>query len=457
LCSGKGSKLWPFSDWWQKCCIPVINRANVKHLIEELKELNLSRIYVVTSYNSQMVKYFLKDEKEVKIIEEKTLGGTAQSLLSCLFQEELEHQEEDLFVVYGDIVVDRESILKVYKTFNKTNKSVVLVKRLTEDERANDWICAMTQNGVIKNIYGHPRRHYVNTRVAGVFALKKEVKKYLLANPGYMKNVCVGVMPPKESELEQSIQMMIDDGEEIIGVEVEGYYVDIDKPWHIVEANRVKANELFSSFTENIIEENVYIDSTATIQGKIRIGKGSKIGKNVIIKGDVWIGENSEINYGAIIGDKVIIGNNTLITDYAKISSYSVIGDKNRIGYNAEIDGITFEGVSTLHNSEVAGVIGSFVDIAAGCLTGSLRFDDLQTIHEIKGRKEAAGEYSNYIYIGDHTRTGVGNIFFPGIKIGINCAIGPGVIVERDIKSNSLVISEQSKVFKYWGPEKYGW
>ncbi|NLZ52757.1 MAG: hypothetical protein GX892_06375 [Thermoanaerobacteraceae bacterium] len=357
----------------------------------------------------------------------------------------------------GDTVVDDPSLNAVLDKFKDTNQPVVLTQKLKDTEQALDWMCAMVQDHKVAAFLGHPRSHYVNVRLAGVFALNKGIVEYLITNPGHMESVCVGNMPPKQAELEQSLQMMLEDGWEINSVEVVKYLVDMDKPWHILEANRKVLDEIFISFKENIIEENAYIDDSAVIQGKVRLGRGSRIGKNVIIRGDAWIGENTVVDYGVIIEDKVVIGDNCSITDYCKISPYTTIGNKNRIGYNAEFGGVTFDGASIVHNCQVFGVIGSYTDIGAGCLTGTLRFDDSQTIHNINGKKEFPGDFSNATYVGDHSRTGVGCIFFPGVKIGINCAIWPGTIVDKNIESNTLIITEQNKIAKRWGPEKYGW
>ncbi|WP_066497086.1 sugar phosphate nucleotidyltransferase [Abyssisolibacter fermentans] len=453
LCSGKGRKIWPFNDWWQKCCIPIVNKPIVVRLVEQLERLNLEGIYVVTGYNSEMVKYFLKDKTNITIIEENQSEGTAKSLLKGLKQ----IKGQDYIVVFGDTVVDEDSIKAVIDAYKKNKIPTALTQNLKKDERSIDWICAKVQDDEIKNIYGHPRSHYVNTRLSGVFVLNNEVVKYLETNPGYMKNVCVGGMPPKESDLLQSLQMMIEDSKKILNVEVQNYCIDVDKPWNILEANKVVIDDLFSLMKENDIHKTAYIDETAVIDGKVRLGKGSRIGKNVIIKGDIYIGDNTIIDYGPIIEGNVVIGNNTMIKDTCNIKEYTTIGNNNKIGFNAEMSGITFDNVSIAHNSEINGIIGSYTDIAAGCITGSLRFDDTETPNVINGRVEIPSDFSDAICIGDHSRTGVGNIFFPGVKVGVNSVLWPGAIINREVLSNTLVIIEQNRIDKKWGPEKYGW
>lgn len=452
LCGGYGKKIWPYSDWWQKCCIPIGNRPNVARVAGQLRDAGLTRIYAVIGYNSQMVRYALRDEPGVVVLEGHPGIGTASSALSCA-----DGLGEDMLVIYGDAVVHEDDVASVVRKFSETGHPVALTETLGEKERSLDWICAMVDDDRIQAIYGHPRSHYVNARVGGVFALPKDAIRYLAANPGHMENVCVGGMPPKESQLEQSVQMMIEDGHPVVSVEARRPVVDIDKPWHIWEANVVAAAEALSSIDESFVGEGASIDSSADIRGRVRLGRGSKIGRNVIIKGDVFIGDDVLVDSGAIIEDNVMIGDRSALTDYCMIGSGSVIGRANRIGYNAQFQGVTFDNVSMVHNCEIYGVVGSHTDIAAGCLVGSLRFDDTGTVHTIEGRKENAGVFANAAFIGDHTRTGVGNIFFPGVKVGVNCAIYPGVVVDSDVPSNSLLSVEQSRTLKRWGPEKYGW
>ena len=147
----------------------------------------------------------------------------------------------------------------------------------------------------------------------------------------------------------------------------------------------------------------------------------------------------------------------SIVKNYCQIGEHSVIGNHNRFGHAAEFQGVTFDHVSFMHFGEVYGVIGAFTDIAAGVTVGNLRFDDLNQVHHIHGRREEPNQFGNAVFIGDYTRTGINNILLPGIKIGTNCAIGPGVMVEEDVPSKSLLYVEQSIVKKEWGPHRYGW
>ena len=76
---------------------------------------------------------------------------------------------------------------------------------------------------------------------------------------------------------------------------------------------------------------------------------------------------------------------------------------------------------------------------------------------KINTRKEIPQAFSNATYLGDYTRAGVGVIFLPGVMVGTNCVIGAGTILNKQVKSNTLIYAKQELVEKEWSHKKYGW
>ena len=442
LACGNGKKMWPYSDRWQKCTLPIGNVPCIERLVMTLEELGVEEIVVVASYKAGQIKHILDKYKSVSVMLEENYNGTAQSLLKFL-----DEDIEDFIVLYGDVVIDKDSIKEM---LDKKNQQSMLIKNLGDELNSTRYMCAYEDEGKIKSIYGHPRRHYVTSRVAGVFLLNKKIIPYLKSNPGHMMNICVGAMPSEEYMLEQSIQAMIEDGIQIHSVEVKKYFIDLDNPYDILIANEIIIRETVEKMQEDSIAEDAFIDSSAVIEGRLKIGKGSSIGKNVIIKGNVSIGSNTHIRYGAILDGNNIIGDDCVITDYCMICGNTTIGNKNKIGFNAQIEGVTFEGVSMVHSCEIYGVVGSRTDIAAGCTVGSMRFDD-------KYCNDFAGTFGNAVIIGDYVRTGVNNTFCPGVKVGSCSCIYPGAIVSEDVSANTLLVVKQERLEKRWGSDKYNW
>jgi bifunctional UDP-N-acetylglucosamine pyrophosphorylase/glucosamine-1-phosphate N-acetyltransferase len=121
------------------------------------------------------------------------------------------------------------------------------------------------------------------------------------------------------------------------------------------------------------------------------------------------------------------------------------------------MDGVMLDGSFLFHYCEIMGVVGQRVDIGAATVCGTLRFDDGDTIHTIRGRRERPDFGANGAYFGDFSRTGVNVITMPGVKIGAYSCVGAGIVVYEDIPSRKLVLLKQELVYRDWGPERYGW
>lgn len=457
LAAGKGKKMWPYNDYWPKAALPIGNQGNIVHLVNHLKSLAFERIIITTCYLSRRIKSLIYDVEGVEIIELSATEGTADTLEKVVY----DLQDSNLFILYGDIFITRErlsSFIEAYEKQRETMDAVILSKPI-ENEHAQDWFgIKVGKDNRVENIFGHPRPHYVQERVMGAFALNTNVlKKMLNHNPGFMKSVPTGVMPQQEVELEQCLQWLVEVGYNVSSYPVTDGVIDMDKPWHLMQANHLAVSEMTHALNNNEIHETCEIDPTADIQGHVKLGKHVKIGKYVTIKGNAVIGDYTKIDNGVIIEGNVVIGSDCRIENYCRIGPDSVIGNKNRIGHCAEFRGVTFDNVSFIHFGEVFGIIGESTDIAAGVTVGITRFDDQPQTQIVNNRKEFPEEFGNAVYLGDFTRTGILSLYMPGIKVGSNCVIGSGVAVEKDVPSKTLLYNKQTLIEKNWGPHRYGW
>ncbi|MET3696675.1 sugar phosphate nucleotidyltransferase [Bacillus oleivorans] len=455
LAAGKGQKMWPYNEYRPKAILPVGDKPNIERLVNQLQNLQFERIFIVVHYQERRIRHLMEGKKGVEIISVPTPQGTADTL-----QKALEYiQDTEVLVAYGDIVITTNKLIKFIEEFRKEPKDGLILASFIDSQRSQDWFCAnVREDKMVTEILGHPRPHYVNYQLLGMYCLKKEhIHYYVKRNPGMMLNVNVGMMPHLEGELEQSLQMMVEDQKQIRVFNAEKEAIDLDKPWHIMESNALITSVEVGGLKENSIHETASIHKTAEIRGYVKLGKNVKIGRNVMINGNVTIGDHTVIDNGAIIEENVMIGEYCTIKDYCKIGPNSVIGNRNRFGHCAEFQGVTFENVSFTHYGEVFGVVGSCTDIAAGVTVGILRFDDLNQVQRVNGRLETPEKYGNAVYFGDYTRTGISSQYMPGVKIGNNCVIGPAVGIHHDIPSGKLVYNEQQLKMKDWGSNNYGW
>ena len=437
IACGQGKRMYPYSEKWHKACLQVCNTPIIERQVQQLLEVGINDIRVVAGEKIEQIKHSLRKYKVDYFITNATTGTADAAVLA------LGDYNHDALIICADIVLDNRSLQKLLV---KKNSVAALLRPVKENEQINFGVKIVGDK--VAAFYGQPRKNYADRVVAGVYYLNSAAIQYLATNPGRMLKVPVGGMPPEQAVVEQSLQTFIEDGHEVRAVEAAEFAVDVNFPWDLLAANQLAGQELLKSITNTTKENSIH--PTAIIEGRVRLGENSRIGRNVVIQGDVWIGDNTVIDYGAIIEGNCIIGSNCLIKNNCLVCSDTIIGDFNKIDFCAQVSGMTMDNVCIVHHAEIYALIGSHVDIGAGTMMGTLRFDDQKSLVK-------AGEFANCIFIGDYTRCGVSNVFYPGVIVGSNCALGPGAIISSNVESNSLILVEQQQQKKYWGPEKYGW
>ena len=458
LAAGSGRKVWPYGEFRQKCTIPIANKPIVRRIVENLLEVGCQRIIVVVGHQAQQVRGAVADIPNVTFVTQQTLDGTASAALTAA-----EHLEaQPYLVIHGDTVTTSANLRNFIEAFHSSDVEAAALVQPLGSEDASDWLCAGIgttdgNNGSISTltgIEGHPRGG--SHRLCGVYAFLNTATTYLLRNPGIVTRVPVGGMPPPESEIAQSLQLMIDDGRTVLSVQTSDFFVDVDKPWHVLEANKRLVDYLAKQVTEDQIADGAKISDAAEINGHVVLGKNTVVGPRVVVNGTLIAGANNNITNGAILHGNIFVGDQCRISDYCDVGS-SAVGNRCIIGHGAEMSGVLFDKVYLYHYCEMSGVFGCATDIGAATVCGTLRFDDKDTPIQVEGRYEVPPYGANATYMGDYCRTGVNAIIMPGRRIGSYSVVGPGVILYDDVPSKTMVMAKQELITKPWGPERYGW
>lgn len=448
LAAGKGSKMFPFNAVRSKTSIKIAGKPLIRYNIESIIAMGIEEIVVVANEEHQReIENLLSDIENVKFVTDQTNLGSAESLVKGA---EILSNTEDFLVLYGDTIVEQKDLEKLVNA----KKPAVLFKRLEETSR--NWIGANMENGFIKSIGAHYRGDSITHQFAG-FRFDESLLDEMKRTPDYFPNVKVGVGVPKERYIEAALLKSIEKIK-LHAIECNGYFFDIDKPWHMLEANEFMVNHFCDALQENHLAEGATISKNATIHGYVKMGKNSSIGDRVVIHGNLIVGDNTIIDNGAIFNGNAVIGDQTIIRNYCIIYDGVSIGSHCIFDHCAEfLGGVVMDKVYLYHYGEFYGAIGSHTDIGAATVCGTLRFDDGETEHVVNGRKEVPLHFSNAAYLGDYCRTGVNTIIMPGCKIGAYSVLGAGCIIDKDIEKNSLVFVKQDLIIKKWSEKKYGW
>lgn len=451
LAAGSGKRFWPYSVVRNKAAFPIANTPLIRRLVDDLIWLGIDPVVVVVGPGEGSVRAALRGVAgDIRFVRQPQPAGTADAALHAAAD-----IDGDLLILPGDIATDPANLSALLTRFAEERPLAAALIQPLGDEAPQDWLTAFPTGGRLAGVEGHSRdgRH----RLCGVYALRAEALDYLRDNSGVMDRVPVGGMPPLEAEIAQSVQAMIDEGQPVAAVETVGYFVDVDKPWHILQANRQVINRLSLELEGNRIHPTARVHEGAEISGRLVLGENAVIGNRVVVEGDLWLGAGASVTNGAILEGPVVVGGETAVRHYCQIGGHSSLGSRGVYSHGAEFSGVALEKVYCYHYCEIAGVVGQAVDFGAATVCGNLRFDDRETVWRVQGRAEVPTAGANLAYFGDFSRTGVNAIIMPGRRTGVYSVVGPGVILYDDLPDRTLITAEQALRTRSWGPEQYGW
>ena len=415
LSAGEGSRMRPLTLTKPKTMLPVAGKPIIQYNIESLRDNGITDILLIVRYKEEMVRDYFGDGSDfgvdITYKTQKDFLGTADAIS---YGEDF--IEDSVIVLNGDIILDNEIIGEIIEKYNQMKPDTLMV--LTEVENPSAFGVVEIKDGKVKSIVEKPKKgeepsNLINT---GIYIFNKDIfekiKKTELSERG-------------EYEITDSLSMQIEDGKEVVGHKTNKDWIDVGRPWELIEVNE----ELISQLKTEIRGE---IEDGAHIHGEIFLDEGSIIRAGVYIEGNVYIGKNCDIGPNSYIrgnsyfGDHVHVGNaveikNSIIMENTNVSHLSYVGDS---------------------------VIGSNCNIAAGTNIANLRFDNRPVKTKIKDEMIDSGRRKLGSIIGDSVKTGINSSFSPGVKVGHNSTIGSGVLLYDDVPSDTRVLVKQNHIIQ---------
>jgi NDP-sugar pyrophosphorylase family protein len=200
-------------------------------------------------------------------------------------------------------------------------------------------------------------------------------------------------------------------------------YFDPAAPWSLLgePLNAILA-ALPSSDIRISLEPDVHLSGD-----RIFIGKGTRIHPTAVIEGPVYIGEDVEIrpsSYirgGAWIGDGCVVGTNSeikcaILLPGAKAPHLNYVGDS---------------------------ILGRGVNLGAGTVLSNFRHDG----GEIRiGRSLPSGRRKLGAVLGDRVHTGCNSVLHPGVVVGRDTQIYPGVQLRAGIYPERSIVKLRQEI-----------
>lgn len=410
LTAGEGTRMRPLTITKPKTMLQIGGKPILQYNIESLRDAGVDDITLVVGYHEEVIKDHFKDGTDlgVKInyVTQENRLGTAHAIGSAR-----EHVHGHFITLNGDIIVDPTLITELIDCYRKENARSMLI--LTEvDDPSSFGVVELSGNRIVQ-IVEKPKKEDAPSNLinAGIYLFDDQIFDAIDQTVKSERG---------EYEITDSLQLQMNDDENVVGLKSTNRWIDIGRPWELLDVN-----EHFLKDLETDIQGEV--EDGVTIHGPIFIGKNTIVRSGCYIMGPVYIGENCDIGPNSFmrkytsIGNHVSVGNavelkNSIIMDHTNVNHLSYVGDS---------------------------IIGSNCNIAAGTNIANLRFDDGNVKIVVKNEKIDSGRRKMGVVFGDGVKTGINSSFNPGVKVGVNSRIGAGAILSKDLESNKLLIVVQ--------------
>lgn len=413
LSAGEGTRMRPLTLTKPKTMLPVAGKPIIQYNIEALRDCGIKDILLVVGYKEEIVKEYFGDGSELKVnisyATQKNLDGTANAISYGK-----EFIEDSLIVLNGDIILDSEIIGEIIESYNESKPDTLMVIKEVEDPSAFGVVELDGEN--IINIVEKPKKEEAPSNLinTGIYIFNKDI---------FDKIDKTEVSPRGEYEITDSLELQIKDNKIIKGHKTDKDWMDIGRPWELIEINE----QLLENTKTNI---KGTIEKGVTIHGELFLDEGSIIRSGVYIKGPVHIGKNCDIGPNSYIRGKTYFADNVHVGNAVEIKNTIIMENTN-------VSHLTYVGDS---------ILGSNCNIAAGTNIANLRFDNRTVRTNIKNKKEDTGRRKLGAIVGDGVKTGINSSLSPGVKIGTESTIGSGVLLYEDLGSRMRVLVEQEHI-----------
>ena len=403
LAAGEGVRMRPLTSNIPKPLLPVAGKPFLEHNIDALKDAGIKDIVLLIGWKAHRIREHFGDGKafgvRIDYVEQKERLGTAHAIGMVK-----DRMDSAFLCLYGDVVLTKESVKGLVQHHKMVKGSVMA---LTTVEDPSRYGCIKAEDGVVMDIVEKPEVPEGNMVNAGAYILEPEIFDAISETKK---------SPRGEFEVTDSFKILMKKTH-LYTHRLEGEWIDVARPWDLLEANRI----LMKGLETNIEGE---VSENATVVGAMQVGKGSHVKAGSYIEGPVIIGKDCEIGPNAYIrpstsiGDNCKVGNavevkNSIVMDHTKIPHLSYVGDS---------------------------VIGERCNFGAGTKVANLRLDEKEVMVVVDGAKTGSGRRKLGVIMGDDVKTGINATIDVGTIIGEGTFIGIGALARGTISPRSKIL-----------------
>ncbi|EMA52956.1 sugar phosphate nucleotidyltransferase [Halococcus thailandensis] len=299
LAAGEGNRLRPLTYNRPKPMLPAANRPILGYVFDALIDAGIERITVVIGYKRDRVQEHFgptyRDTPLDYVVQDKQLGS-GHALLAARSS-----VDEPFLLVNGDRVFDSGLVADVVAEFDAYPDAPAALGVL-EHRDVRRYGAVALHEGRIDEIVEKPESDDFRLINAGVYAFRTGIFDAIEATE----------RRDGELQLPDTLARLIDEGEDVRGVRVDGLSPHATYPWDLLTVTQ----EILARgrVDEPAREQGVWVDDTslvhesATLQAPVVVGPDCEVGPGAVVGPDVALGRNVTVEANATVTRSVLDG-----------------------------------------------------------------------------------------------------------------------------------------------------
>ncbi|NER00041.1 MAG: NTP transferase domain-containing protein [Cyanothece sp. SIO2G6] len=348
MAGGSGTRLRPLTCDLPKPMVPILNRPIAEHIINLLKQHNITEIIATLYYLPDAMRDYFQDGSDFGVqityaVEEDQPLGTA----GCVKNVD-ELLDDTFLVISGDSVMDFDLTAAIAFHKRQGAKATLVLARVPNPFEFG--VVITNAEGRIQRFLEKPSTSEIfsDTVNTGTYILEPEVLPYLPKN--------------QESDFSKDLfPLLLAKNEPMYGFVADSYWCDVGHLTAYRDAqydalNRKVAlclgyyNEIAPGLwvgQNTVIAPDAHIQPPALIGDNCRIGPRAVIGSGTVIGDNVTVGSDADIKRpiiwnGSLVGEEAhlracVIGRGARVNRRSHVLEGAVVGSLSTVGEEAQI------------------------------------------------------------------------------------------------------------------------
>lgn len=393
LCAGRGTRMAPLTDRRPKPLLPVGDRSLVERVLDACLEV-VDEFVLVTGFQGSDLEQTLGEQYQgvpITYVEQREQLGTAHAIGQAR-----DVVDDRFLVLNGDVLID-PALPTALAERDGTGMAATPV------ENPSAYGVLTIEDGAVVDLVEKPAAPPTNLANVGCYAFEPDVFSYIDRTEKSDRG---------EYEITETIDRLLADGRTVSVVEYDGLWLDVGRPWELLEATEHVLSKL-ERRVDGSVEEGAQIRGPVVVEEGARIRSGAYLEGPVLVRSGADVGPNAYIRGSTVIGPDVSVGNaveikNSILMEGAAANHLSYVGDS---------------------------VIGRNANLGAGTTVANLRHDDSSVRMTVKEEQTDTGRRKLGVVLGDDVKTGINTSLNAGVKLDTAARTAPGETVLRDRSS----------------------